>query len=100
MERIILSELRYSLGAPTPLTFVKRYAKAAHADSTVGILSRPPWTATLQQYTGYSYDDLVPVLVEIKALVKVAPTLKIQAIFKKYSSQKYLRTALTAVQSI
>ncbi|KAA6376725.1 MAG: putative cyclin B, partial [Streblomastix strix] len=40
MERIILSELRYSLGAPTPLTFLKRYAKAAHADSTVGMLSR------------------------------------------------------------
>ncbi|KAA6387220.1 MAG: putative G2/mitotic-specific cyclin-B [Streblomastix strix] len=32
MERIILSELHYSLGAPTPLTFLKRYAKAAHAD--------------------------------------------------------------------
>ncbi|KAA6394766.1 MAG: hypothetical protein EZS28_009713, partial [Streblomastix strix] len=80
--------------------YLPSHIAAASISHALRIAGRPPWTATLQQYTGYSYDDLVPVLVEIKALVKVAPTLKIQAIFKKYSSQKYLRAALTAVQSI
>lgn len=113
MEKIILSELRYSLGVPTSIIFLKRYAKAAHADSMIGMLSRfmseyslssynmisqylpsqiaaaaishalrimgrNPWSATLQKYTGYSYDDIFQCVVDMKGIVKRAPLLKTQ----------------------
>ncbi|KAH7830748.1 putative G2/mitotic-specific cyclin-B [Monocercomonoides exilis] len=135
MERIILNELRYSLGAPTALTFLKRFAKAAHADSTVGMIARfiaeysltsysltttylpsqiaaasishalritgrPPWSATLQHYTMMSYEDLLPILRELKETVKKAPIQKTHAIFTKYSAIKYLRAATIAVANI
>lgn len=135
IEQVILDELRFCLGGPTPIVFLKRYAKAAHADSMIGMLSRfmseyslsnysltsnylpsiiaataishalrisnlPPWSATLQHYTGYSYNDLKSCLVDMKEIIKKAPLLKTQAIYKKYSEQKYLKAAITAVQKI
>lgn len=135
IERIILNELRFVLGVPTSICFLKRYAKVAHADPMIGMLSRfmteyamssysistnflpsqiaaaatahalrivnrHPWTATLQYYTGYTYEELRPVLVELKDAVKKAPTLKTQAIYKKYADNKYLRAAVIAVQKI
>lgn len=135
MEQIILTELRYSLGLPTSIVFLKRYAKAAHADSTIGMVSRfiseyslssyslcanylpsviaaaatchalrimgrQPWTATLIRYTGYTYEELRPCLIELRDLIKKAPLLKTQAIYKKYSDSKYLKAAITAVQKI
>lgn len=136
IERIILNELRFALGVPTSIIFLKRFAKAAHADSVIGMLSRfiseysmssysltstylpsqiaaaatahalrivgrpHPWTATLVRYTGYTHEDLRPCLVEMKEVVKRAPLLKTQAIFRKYSEPKYLKAALLAVQKI
>jgi hypothetical protein len=135
VERIILNELKYSLGGPTALTFLKRYAKVARADPTVGmiarfiaeysmssyslstnylpshiaaaaiahglrIVGRPPWTATLQFYTGFRYDQLLQCMQEMKEFVKKAPGLKTQAVFKKYSQPKYLQAALIAVAHI
>lgn len=135
IERIILNELRFVLGCPTSICFLKRYAKVAHADPNIGMLSRfmteyamssyslstnflpsqiaaaatahalrivnrAPWTATLQYYTGYTYEELRPVLLELKDAVKKAPTLKTQAIYKKYADTKYLRAAVLAVQRI
>jgi G2/mitotic-specific cyclin 1/2 len=134
-ERLILNELRYTLGAPTPVTFLKRYAKAAFADSSIGMAARficefslmsdtvvggippsmiaacsiahalrvtshAPWSATLQHYTGYSYDELRPCLVEMRELVKSAPTMRAQTIYKKYAEPKYLKAAVQATQRI
>jgi G2/mitotic-specific cyclin 1/2 len=135
VERIILNELKYSLGAPTALTFLKRFAKAAHADATIGMVSRfiteyslssyslstnylpshiaaasialalrivgrPPWSATLQYYTGFTYEQLMPCMQEMRELVQKAPTLKTQAIYKKYSQAKYLQASLITVAHI
>lgn len=135
IERIILNELRFSLGVPTSIIFLKRFAKAAHADSMIGMLSRfmseysmssysltstylpsqiaaaatahalrivgrPPWSATLIRHTGYTYEDLRPCLTEMKEVVKRAPLLKTQAIFRKYSEAKYLKAASICVQKI
>ncbi|KAA6393492.1 MAG: putative cyclin B [Streblomastix strix] len=133
MERVILNELKYTLGAPTSLIFLKRYAKAAHADQNIGMLSRfmseyalsnysissnylpsviaasatahalrivgrQPWTATLQKYTGYTFEDLRACMTEMRDIIKKAPILKTQAIYRKYADQKYLKAAVTAVQ--
>jgi hypothetical protein len=135
VEWIILHELKFSLGAPTPLTFLKRYAKVARADPAIGMISRfiteysmssyflstnylpshiaaaavalglrivgrPPWSATLQHYTGFTYEQLMPCMQEMKELVKKAPTLKTQAIVKKYSQPKYLQAALITITHI
>ena len=135
MERIILSDLRYTLGAPTAVTFLKRYAKASYADSPIGMLARficehsllsytlttnyppsmiaaasiahalrcvqrAPWTATLQHYSGYKYEDLLPCMSELRDHVKRAPQMKLRTIYKKYAEQKYLKAALQAVQNI
>jgi hypothetical protein len=56
--------------------------------------------ATLQKYTGYTYEDIFPCIVEMKGTVKKAPLLKTQAIFKKYSDSKYLKAATVAVEKI
>ncbi|KAH7816905.1 putative Cyclin [Monocercomonoides exilis] len=40
IERIILSELRYSLGVPTAVTFLRRYAKAAQTSREEGMVAR------------------------------------------------------------
>ncbi|KAH7830309.1 putative Cyclin [Monocercomonoides exilis] len=135
MERTILNELRYFLGAPTVVIFLKRYAKAAMADSPLGmaarfisefclmslslsttylpsmvaaasiahglrVMDRPPWTATLEKVTGYTYEQLRPCMVEMRDFVKKAPTMKFTTIYKKYSDSKYLNAALTAVRKI
>lgn len=135
MERIILNELTYSLGCPTPLTFLKRFAKAAAADSTIGmiarflaeysmmcyyiathylpseiaaaaishalrIVGRAPWTATLQRYSGYSYEYLHDLLIIMKQWVVKAPILLTQTAYKKYSQNKYLKAAVIAVVRI
>ena len=135
MERIILNDLRYRLGAPTAVTFLKRFAKASYADSTIGmvarficehsllsyslttnyppslvaaacishalrVVQRPPWTATLQHYSGYRFEDILPCMSELREHVKRAPTMKFRTIFKKYAEQRYLKAALQAVQNI
>lgn len=135
MEKIVLDELHYSLGAPTSLHFLKRFTYAAHADSLIGMLSRfiaeysftnytltstylpsqiaaaatahalrivarPPWSATLVRHTGYTYEELRPCLVEMKNVVKRAPLLKTQSIYRKYAQIKYLQAAIIAVQKI
>lgn len=135
VERIILNELGFAIGAPTSICFLKRYAKLARADCTVGMLSRfmteyalssyslstnylpsqiaaaatslslrivnkPPWTATLQEQTGYKHDDLLPVLTELRDIIRKSPLIKTKAIFRKYSDLKYLQAALIAVKKV
>ncbi|KAJ4459967.1 putative G2/mitotic-specific cyclin-B [Paratrimastix pyriformis] len=134
-ERMILSSLKFSLSVPTSLSFLKRYAKAAQADNTIGMLSRfmaelalmdahisaayrpsivaaaaiyhalrcthnPGWTANLQHYSGYTEADLTPCAHELRELVRRAPTGKLQAVFRKYSQQKYLGVARLCAQEI
>ncbi|KAH7821848.1 putative cyclin B [Monocercomonoides exilis] len=135
MERIILNELRYSLGAPTALTFLKRYAKAAHADSSVGMISRfiaeyslmdytltttylpseiaaaslshalriagrPPWSASLVYYSGLTYEQIYPILIQMQKIIKKAPHEKAHGIYLKYCSSKYLKAASIACAKI
>ncbi|KAH7815677.1 putative G2/mitotic-specific cyclin-2 [Monocercomonoides exilis] len=40
MERTILNELKYLLGIPTSVTFLKRFIKAAFADTVLGMTAR------------------------------------------------------------
>lgn len=135
MERIILDDLKYNLGAPTSVTFLKRLAKASYADTYMGMVARficeycllnyslctnylpsmiasaciahslrilqhPPWTATLQHYSGYSYDQLLPCMSEMREHIKKAPKNKYKTIYKKYSDARYLRSALITVEKI
>eukprot|EP00771_Trimastix_marina_P002805 gnl/Trimastix_PCT/3969.p1 GENE.gnl/Trimastix_PCT/3969~~gnl/Trimastix_PCT/3969.p1 ORF type:complete len:382 (+),score=130.80 gnl/Trimastix_PCT/3969:45-1190(+) len=135
IEKLILQTLKFTLSVPTVLTFLKRYAKAARADTQIGMLcrfmtelsltdynlstqyhpsmiaasatahalkvvNREPWNATLQHYSGYSLDDLQPCMAAIRDLVKKSPTSRFRAVFRKYSSTRYLEVARGCVNGI
>jgi cyclin B len=72
-------------------------ASVAHA---LRIAKQRPWSATLAYYTGYSYDDLRPCMLEMRELVKRAPIMKHRMAFEKYSSATYNQVAINALQNI
>ncbi|KAK2948532.1 putative G2/mitotic-specific cyclin-B2 [Blattamonas nauphoetae] len=135
MEAVILDALHFKLGSPTPFRFLRRYAKAARADQTVGMLARflceysltcyslvsnytssliaaacishalriankPAWTATLQRYSGHEHHDIVKCMQDMRVLVRRAPLLKTQAVYRKYAQSKYLKISVRACTSI
>lgn len=52
------------------------------------------WTNTLKFYTGYTADNLRPLVKKIATLLKNAPTAQLKAVFNKYQSSKFDKIAL------
>lgn len=50
MELVILKTLKFELGRPLPLHFLRRFSKAAHADSKIHTLSKYLMELTLVEY--------------------------------------------------
>ncbi|XP_058466857.1 G2/mitotic-specific cyclin-B [Malaya genurostris] len=47
------------------------------------------WTKTLEFYTKYTVDNLVPIVQRLAKLVKNVPNMKVQAVYSKYHSSKF-----------
>lgn len=50
MEMVILKVLKFELGRPLPLHFLRRYSKAAHADAKIHTLAKYLMELTLVEY--------------------------------------------------
>lgn len=51
------------------------------------------WSSDMQRATGYTEAELLPCVRAIVAVAQVAPTSSLQAVRKKYKSEKYLQVA-------
>ncbi|XP_058834669.1 G2/mitotic-specific cyclin-B [Topomyia yanbarensis] len=47
------------------------------------------WTKTLEYYTKYTVESLVPIVQRLAKLVKNVPNMKVQAVYTKYHSSKF-----------
>lgn len=88
--------MSYSLST----NYLPSMVAAAVVANTLRILGRNPWTATLEKYTGYKYEELRKCMIEMRDHIKGAPDMKCLTIYKKYCDQRYLKAALIAVQKI
>ncbi|KAM4035165.1 G2/mitotic-specific cyclin-B2-like [Anomaloglossus baeobatrachus] len=127
MEKTILDKLRFDLGRPLPLHFLRRATRCCHADAEHHVLAkyfmeltlvdydmvhyRPSiiaaaslcltqkvldwgsWDATVHHYTGYTEENLFPVMQHIaKNVVKVNNNMtKFVYVKNKYASRKLNR---------
>eukprot|EP00064_Thunnus_orientalis_P003880 superscaffoldBa00000336_g3891 len=89
MEMTILRVLKFKLGRPLPLQFLRRASKIYE------ILDAGEWDVTLQHYMDYTAESLIPVMAHIaKNVVKVNDgQTKHMAIKGKYSTSKQMRIA-------
>lgn len=51
------------------------------------------WTPTLQYYSTYTTDDLMPVIKRLATIVSTAKEVKLKAVFVKYSHAVYKFTS-------
>jgi G2/mitotic-specific cyclin-B, other len=74
-----------------------KYLPSVIAASAVNVarksLHRHPWSPTLVKYTGYDENDIAPCLKEMKNVIR-NPACQQQAVFRKYSSNKFGRVAV------
>lgn len=52
------------------------------------------WTPTLVKYSSYTYKDLKPVLALVASAIVKAPSSKLQAVQKKYSSSRFQKVSI------
>ncbi len=64
-------------------------ASAAVYLSLKSVDSAKPWTSTLEHYTKYTLEDIMPCAEQIVSIVQKAETASLQAIRKKYAQQKF-----------
>ncbi len=57
------------------------------------IVRQTPWTPTLAAYSGYTEEQLTPVVNELKGVVNRVPTSGLKGVFRKYSDERYQRVA-------
>merc|ERR1712217_203097 len=69
-------------------------AAALHLSLLLLSTSVPVWSPSLEHYSGYSRDSLVPVVRRMVTLLDSAEDNKLQAVRNKYSSRKFRRVAL------
>uniref|UniRef100_A0A8C5MIG0 Cyclin N-terminal domain-containing protein n=1 Tax=Leptobrachium leishanense TaxID=445787 RepID=A0A8C5MIG0_9ANUR len=130
MEMLILKELKFDLGRPIPLHFLRRASKCFKADAvnhnlakylmeltlvdydmvhfnpsivasaalclTQNIMNSGTWDTTLRFYTGYTKDDLFPVMKHLaKNVLEVNRNLtKFSAVKNKFSSRRWLKVSM------
>jgi len=132
MELRILTSIKFGLGRPLPLHFLRRNSKAGDVDvlqHTVakylleaciteyemshfspslmaaaalnlslrllepGASLSSCWTVTLQHYSAYTHEQLLPIICKIAGVLKKAKDGKLQAVHTKYLSRKFLKVA-------
>ena len=91
-----VSLMSYNLSVHYPPSMVAASA-LAHA---LRINDLPPWTRTLEYYSGYTYSQLRNCMMEMHEFVKRVPLMKYQTSFKKYSGENYLRIAALTVEKM
>ena len=69
-------------------------AAALHLSLLLLSTSLPVWSPSLEHYSGYSRDSLVPVVRRMVTLLDSAEDNRLQAVRNKYSSRKFRRVAL------
>lgn len=79
------------------LEYVPSQLAAAALCLALKIYSAGDWTPTLQHYSMYSEQDLLPCIQKMARLLGNMQTSKQQAVRSKYSSSKYLRVAKAEV---
>lgn len=131
MEIRMLSAIKFRVGRPLPLHFLRRYSKAgdvdilqhtlakylielsqldyelAHVDPSeqsaaalclsLHLLSTDEsevWSATLQYYSTYSEQKLMPTITRMAALAATASKSSLKAVFNKYCSRTKLKVAM------
>ena len=91
-----LSLMSYSLSINYPPSQL-----AASALSLSFIINdQPPWTRTLEYYSGYTYESLRPCMMELRELVKRVPLMSRRTTFTKYSMDSYLQVAKRALSKL
>jgi len=132
MEIRILNSIRFGLGRPLPLHFLRRNSKAGNVDVLQHTVAKyllesslleydmahyspsiqaaaalflalrllepdatleSCWTPTLQHYSTYTKEKLLPVVSKMAAVMKKAKDSKLQAVHTKYLSKKFLKVA-------
>ncbi|KAI5931959.1 G2/mitotic-specific cyclin-B2 [Manis javanica] len=98
METLILKELKFELGRPLPLHFLRRASKAGEVAAAASCLSQKvlghgKWNLKQRYYTGYAENEVLEVMQHMaKNVVKVNENLtKFIAIKNKYASSKLLK---------
>ncbi|KAM4751948.1 G2/mitotic-specific cyclin-B3 isoform 6-T6 [Cyanocitta cristata] len=77
MEMSILSTLKFDINIPIPYRFLRRFAK----------------TPTLEYYSGYSAQDLHPLVKRLNFLLTYQPHDKLNAVRSKYSHRVFFEVA-------
>lgn len=130
MELRILNSLKFDLGRPLPLHFLRRASKAGGVEAATHTLAKyvvelslgvydladtPPskvaaaalalsvrmlepgssldsaWSPTLVHYTKYTMDQLFPTVSKVAEVLFLAPSAKLDTVFRKYSNKKYMK---------
>ncbi|XP_057308632.1 G2/mitotic-specific cyclin-B-like [Hydractinia symbiolongicarpus] len=58
---------------------------------SISLIDESEWTPTLQHYSGYSEEQILPTVTEMAALVLTVDTSRYQAVKTKYSATKFLK---------
>lgn len=57
------------------------------------------WSQSLEYYSTYTLKKLLPIIKKLAEHILMAPTAKLNNVYKKYRSNKYLDVAKTAEKS-
>ncbi len=74
------------------LGFTASSIAASAVSMALRVHGRPSWTPTLQHYTNYAESDIRPCVARMSRIVLQEQSL--QAVSKKYSSQKYSKASM------
>ncbi|XP_063272784.1 G2/mitotic-specific cyclin-B3 isoform X3 [Prinia subflava] len=106
MEMSILSTLKFDINIPIPYRFLRRFAKeydyARESPSKLAasclllaltMKNLGGWTPTLEYYSGYSAQDLHPLVKRLNFLLTYQPRDKLNAVRSKYSHRVFFEVA-------
>jgi hypothetical protein len=93
---IELSLLEYKMVSYLPSEIAAASVYIARKMSGVS----PAWNDTLEFYTNYSVEEIMPCIKDLNSLAQKQSTYAYQAIYKKFSSSKLLSVALTPTVDI
>lgn len=81
----------------TMLEFLPSMTAAAALNLAIKVYGNREWTPALHHYSTYSEADIMPCMRKMCSLLLAMPTAKQQAVYKKYSGEKFLSVARNEV---